>query len=108
MDEILSLLSPSDIPYYIDIEEKDSFYVIKLIYIFDKEEKKIISLGNAQISIGNISGKIYQYKFKTIQNPLEIVSPSKFKDKIKDLKNYKIDSRFKNNIISSRKNNKKS
>lgn len=100
IDEILSLLSPSDIPYYIDIEETESIYVVKLFYIFDKEEKIIISLGNAQMSIGNISGKIYQYKSRTIQNSLEIVNPLKFKDKIKDIMNYKNDSRFKNNIIS--------
>lgn len=100
ISNILDKLSPSDIPYYINIEEYTESYIIKLIYIFDKEEKTIIPIGNTRISIGKISGKVYQYDCNEISDSSDIVNPLKFKDKVKKLETYKNDLRFKTNISS--------
>ena len=100
ISNILDKLSPSDIPYYINIEEYTESYIIKLIYIFDKEEKTIIPIGNTRISIGKISGKVYQYDCNEISDSSDIVNPLKFKDKVKELETYKNDLRFKTNISS--------
>ena len=100
ISNILDKLSPSDIPYYITIEEYTESYIIKLIYIFDKEEKIIIPIGNTRISIGKISGKVYQYDCNEISDSSDIVNPLKFKDKVKELETYKNDLRFKTNISS--------
>lgn len=100
ISNILDKLSPSDIPYYINIEEYTESYIIKLIYMFDKEEKTIIPIGNTRISIGKISGKVYQYDCNEISDSSDIVNPLKFKDKVKELETYKNDLRFKTNISS--------
>lgn len=92
--QILDKLSASDIPYYISLKEDVNSCVIRCVYIYDKEEKTTISLGNSQMSIGNISGKIYNY----ITEPSNIISPLKFKDKVKEFDAYKNDVRFKTNV----------
>ena len=91
---ILDKISASDIPYYISLEEDVNSCVIRCIYIYDKEEKNTISLGDSHMSIGKISGKIYKY----IIVPSNIISPLKFKDKVKEFDAYKNDTRFKTNI----------
>lgn len=93
---ILDKLSPSDKPYYIIIEEDSIFYTLRCSYIYDKEEKTTISIGNTHLIFGNISGKIYRYT--TEQH--NVISPSKFKEKVKELDSYKNDSRFKTNVSS--------
>lgn len=92
--QILDKLSASDIPYYINLEEDSNSCVIQCVYIYDKEEKTTISIRNTHLIIGNISGKIYQYATETSN----IISPLKFKDKVKEFDAYKNDARFKTNI----------
>ena len=93
--QILDKLSASDIPYYIILEEDFNFCVIKCIYIHDKENKTTISLGNTRMSVGNISGKVYEY----ITESSNMINPLKLKDKIKeDFNAYKNDSRFRTNV----------
>lgn len=92
--QILDKLSASDIPYYIILEEDSNSYIIRCVYIYGKEEKRTISIGDAHLSIGNISGKIYQYTTE----PSNIISPLKFKDKVKEFNGYKNDARFKTNV----------
>ena len=91
---ILDKISASDIPYYISLEEDVNSCVIRCIYIYNKEEKNTISLGNAHLCIGNISGKIYQY----VTDLSNVISPLKFKDKVKEFDAYKNDLRFKTNV----------
>ena len=91
---ILDKLSASDIPYYISLEEDANSCNIRCIYIYDKEDKITISLGNARLSIGNISGKIYQY----VTELSNVISPLKFNDKVKEFDAYKNDVRFKTNV----------
>ena len=99
ISEILGKLSPIDIPYYVTIETNENSYILKLTYISDKEDKLIFSIGKTKISVGKISGKIYQYECKELIEG-GMVPPSKFKDKIKELVSYKNDNRFKININS--------
>ena len=92
--QTLDKLSASDIPYYLVLEENANSCIIRCVYIYDKEEKTTISLGNAHLCIGNISGKIYQY----VTDLSKVISPLKFKDKVKEFDAYKNDVRFKTNV----------
>ena len=95
VSKILDGLLASDKPYYVNLKEDLNTCIITCIYIHDKENKTTIALGNTQISIGNISGKVYEY----ITETSNMIDPLKFKDKIKEEFNtYKNDLRFKTNV----------
>jgi len=91
---------PTDVPYYIRIENMDT-YKLKIFYMFHEEEKATYIVGKSKVEIGKVSGKLYSYSSEVGVNDDGFAYPQKFRDYIKNcLKNkkYEFSKRFKNNL----------